>query len=190
MRKIAFFDFDGTLYKKDSTITFCLYCYKKKPFLMWFLCIQTLYLCLHKLKLVSIEVFKEKFFGFLNYIAEDTINKLLEGFWDKEINKSMNNDIVGHLQRLKKNGAEIFIISASPEFLLEKPKEKLGAHILLGTKMNVKPKVKIKGKNCRGIEKKVRLEEYINTAYCIIEGYSDNYDDDHLLSISERSVKL
>lgn len=190
MRNIAFFDFDGTLYKKDSTVTFCLYCYKKKPFLIWFLCIQVFYLFLYKLKLISIEKFKEGFFGFLNYIKEDRINKLLEDFWDKELNSFMNNDIVEHLQRLKKDNIEIFIISASPEFLLKKPKEQLGAHTLLGTKMNIKPKVKIKGNNCRGIEKKNRLEESVGSNYNIIEAYSDNYDDGHLLNISAKSVKL
>ncbi|MFA8451425.1 MAG: haloacid dehalogenase-like hydrolase [Bacteroidales bacterium] len=189
MKEIAFFDFDGTLYKKDSTIEFCIFCIKKRPLLFLLLPIQILYYILYKLKITSVETFKGKFFIFLKMIKAEDHSKLLSLFWEKEFNTNMNTEICKKLEILKKNKVEVYIISASPEFLIEIPTKKLNADFLIGTKLNL-GSTNINGKNCRGKEKKIRLEQLIGKDYKILEAYSDNKDDHFLLNIAEIGIKV
>ena len=66
--KLDVYDFDDTIYDGDSTANFYLYCLKNKPSLVRYLPIQIWYFIKYKLKLVSKENFKEKFYMFFNGI--------------------------------------------------------------------------------------------------------------------------
>lgn len=57
------FDFDKTIYKYDSTVRFWLYCMKIKPYIALGLPMQVFYTILYKLRLVSKEKYKSRFFS-------------------------------------------------------------------------------------------------------------------------------
>ena len=65
MEKIDVYDFDKTLYKKDTTIQFYIYCLKKNKKIIKYLPIQVLNFILYKVKIIEKIKFKEKFFIFL-----------------------------------------------------------------------------------------------------------------------------
>ena len=68
MKTIDVFDFDKTLYKKDSTIQFYLYCLSKYKKIIKYFPSQIYSFLLYKLKIKPKKYFKEKFFYFLKDI--------------------------------------------------------------------------------------------------------------------------
>ena len=103
------FDFDKTIYKYDSTVRFWLYCMKIKPYIALGLPMQVFYTILYKLRLVSKEKYKSRFFFFVRYFKD--IDLTVKNFWQKE-----KSNICEWFFKVKKPGD--YVVSASPEFLL------------------------------------------------------------------------
>ena len=74
------YDFDKTIYKKDSTLVFYWFCFKRKPIKMFghFVYSCVLFI-LNKLGFITTRVFKERFLSFTRYFVkiEDEVQK----FW-------------------------------------------------------------------------------------------------------------
>ena len=140
---IDVYDFDKTIYNGDSTIDFYLYCIKKNLLLLRYFPIQLLYYIKYKLKLVNKEKFKEKFFIFLNGI--NNIDDYIIEFWKKNKNKV-------RYEIIKQNENKKYIISASPEFLLQSMVIQMNNFELIATKVN-KKSGRFESKNCYGEEK-------------------------------------
>lgn len=173
------FDFDKTLYKKDSTIQFYLFCLKKKIKLIKYLPIQFIYFVLYKIGLCKKETFKEKFFVFLNAI--DNIDNLVNEFWNEQ-KKYVRVDLLGESKNKK------IVISASPEFLLKNICNKIGIDDVIASKVNDRTG-KFETRNCYGEEKVYRLNEYIEN-YTIDNFYTDSYSDKPLADISKKSFLI
>ena len=135
---IDVYDFDKTIYNGDSTIDFYLYCIKKNLLLLRYFPIQLLYYIKYKLKLVNKEKFKEKFFIFLNGI--NNIDDYIIEFWKKNKNKV-------RYEIIKQNENKKYIISASPEFLLQSMVIQMNNFELIATKVN-KKSGRFESKNC------------------------------------------
>lgn len=172
--KIDVYDFDGTIYKDDSTIDFYLYCIKHNFHLIKYLPIQFLYFIKYKLHIVEKENFKEKFFLFLNGIKD--IDIIIDKFWQENEHKI-------YTSLLKKSTNPIYIISASPEFLLKDICKKVGAEKVIATNVD-KHTGKFKSKNCYGREKIERLNYELNNEYIVENFYSDSLSDSYLADIS------
>ena len=81
------YDFDGTIYKKDSSVELYKFVIKQKPYILLFCLPQQLLAMLkYKLKLISKEEMKENYFSFLNYVKS---NKMIDMFVEKEM-KNIN----------------------------------------------------------------------------------------------------
>ena len=192
MKKIAVFDFDGTLIKKDSMVLF-FFRYFKFLSLHGFLNAPQLLIDTLKfaLKLYSRKQYKEKF---INSIIDSSkindIDKLANDFSEYLLTK-IYIDARRKIETLKRDGFELVLLSASPDFYLKKIKDKLGFSKLICTKTYYKDgKIIINGKNCYGKNKiKVFLDEYkikdINwkESYC----FSDCNSDKKLLSYFGKS---
>lgn len=171
MEKINVYDFDKTIYKKDCSIEFWRFCLKKKKNLIFLLPYQILIFILYKIKIVTIEKFKEIFFIFIKFINVEDLEKFLSEFWEKEI-FNLNSELKYFIKNSKiKN----ICISASPEFLIKDPCKKLNIDIIIGTNYNLET-YKIDGKNCKGKEKVKRLNERLDI-YTIENFYSDSLSD-------------
>lgn len=165
-KEIDVYDFDKTIYQGDSSLDFYLFCVRKNPLILGYLLYQLWHLTKFVIKLESRTVFKSRFFRFLRTLDEPT--KYVDEFWEDHY-----KNIKGWYTGL--DHSKDVIISASPEFLLRPVSSKLKVRSLIATRMNPRTGI-IKGKNCHGQEKVVRLLQTIDKPV-IIKAYTDNLSD-------------
>ncbi len=177
MKKINVYDFDGTIYNGDSTVDFFFYVIKNKKSLIKYVPIILFSFILKFFNIISTKKFKEKFFSFMKEI--DDINKLTKQFWKEKENK-VNKFFIENLQKQE----NIYIISASPEFLIKPYVSKFKNIELIATKMNKDGK--IIGENCKGKEKINRLKK-VEKEFEIENFYTDSLADLPLIEISKNS---
>ena len=169
------YDFDKTIYVRDSSVAFVFYCAKKYPAAVWRTLPRTAVKGIEKLLgRVDMTALKEQIFSFLRYIDADTA---VEQFWEEKFGD------VGEWY-LKQKEADDIIISASPEFLLEPAAKRLGVR-LIGTRMD-KITGQITGKNCHDEEKVRRFYAQYPDAHteCF---YSDSLSDTPMALIADRA---
>ena len=172
------YDFDGTIYRGDSSIDFYLFCLYSDPALIKCLPKQLWGIVLYVLKIIDKTKLKEKFFCFIKYID---IENFVYDFWNSNENKIMK----WYLDQKKEDD---LIISASPDFLLKNICERLSIKNLIATVFDT-DNCKIIGENCRGQEKLRRYKEQYGNVN-IENFYSDSESDLPLAKISKHSYKV
>lgn len=179
MKKIDVYDFDKTLYEKDSTVQFYIFCLRKNKSIIKYLPFQIINFILYKLKIVKKVVFKERFFVFLKLLKN--VDQYVDEFWklnEKYIRKNI----------LEKSNNPKYVISASPEFLLEKICNSIGIDKLIASKVD-KNTGEFLSENCYGEEKVNRLKEE-DKNFKIENFYTDSITDKFLANISEKSYLI
>lgn len=173
------YDFDKTIYKKDSTIEFYKYCLKSKKCVLWAVPRQLWGMGMFILGLYDRNKFKESFFSFLQYLSD--VKLLTEQFWEIE-----------HVNikewYIEKRKYDDVIISASPSFLLKPIMERLGIQNLIATEVDMNTG-KLLSENCKGENKVIRFKEVYQDAV-IDEMYSDSDSDMPLANISRKAFKV
>ena len=167
------YDFDKTIYRKDSTIDFFLFCLRRHPAvalsLPRTLCAAVPFLLGRRSK----TAFKQVFFRFLRRLEQVDDDVAL--FWRT------------HKDRLAGPCApqpDDMVISASPEFLLA-PICKENGWLLIASRVDPKTGV-YEGENCLGEEKVRRFRELFPDE-SIAVFYSDSYSDAPLAAIAQRA---
>jgi HAD superfamily phosphoserine phosphatase-like hydrolase len=151
-RRIAFFDFDGTITARDSLLSFIVFRYGKwKTFLG--LVLASPFYALYILKLIPVQMAKESVLRqfFKNENTED-FAKSCEQFVKEILPTLERPKAVNEIRKLKEAGAEVIIISASPENWVLPWSKQYNAKVIstkLETK-NGKLTGRIDGYNCRG----------------------------------------
>lgn len=177
--KIIAYDFDGTIYDGDSSVDFYKFCFGKKKSICKYWIKQLWFFGLYILGLKTKTEMKEVFFSFLKEF--DNIEQVVQEFWethDKKIKKWY----------LDKNHANDIIISASPEFLLAIPCQKLKVKNCIASLVDEKSG-KFQSPNCHGQEKVKRLQEkYENVT--VLEMYTDSSADLPMIEIAEKGFKV
>lgn len=144
------YDFDKTIYKKDSAISLLFYAIKRKPVLIFNFVWIILLTILNKLRIISTKHFKEKYYKFLNKFNNK--EKFIEEFWDHE-QKNINN---WYLKQMREDDV---VCSASPEFIIKPIMAKINPKsIVFGTDMDINT-LEIHGENLKGEQKRLILEE-------------------------------
>ncbi|MFL5808985.1 MAG: HAD family hydrolase, partial [Flavisolibacter sp.] len=163
-KKIAFFDFDGTITTKDTLLEFIKFDKGSFRFLLGFL-INSPYLLAYKLKIISNQSAKEKV---LQFFFHDTplsaFNEKCAAFVSGELPKLIRPKALEEIEKLQEKGSEVVIVSASPENWIRHWADSLRVQ-LIASRLEVKDgKVtgKILGKNCHGDEKVCRINEKFN----------------------------
>lgn len=184
-KEIIIIDFDETLYKKDSLITFCKFVYKKHPLQIWAILPQVFSTVLHALKLINTKKYKEQFLLFLYGMDELRVAALAKEFWENTGLDQFNSNITALMNRKE---YRIICISASPEIYLT-PIMEVYQMEYIGTRLRyIQQKYVIDGENCKGIEKVNRLKKYLNTdTLSIAESYSDSMTDLPLFQLSKKA---
>lgn len=191
MRSIAIFDFDGTIYKKDSFIEFCVFVYKKHPLKIIYLFPQVFLFIQFKLKQIDAGEFKSKFMCYLNGCTDKQVEDLVLKFWNKTPPSFFNDKVLNEIENERIKGNEIVCISASPDFLLNHICAKLKIdHLICSKTINQNNKTALTGKNCRGQEKVNQLNLLFNNDYQVSCAVSDNEDDHYILELAERQIKI
>lgn len=170
------YDFDKTIYKRDSTLDFYRFCLKQHPVILVEIPVVFLYAILFSFRLCSMTAFKEKFFRFLRHL--DTLDDLVTAFWNA------NQHEIAEYYR-KGQRADDIVISASPEFLLEPICKTLNIETLIASKVDPESGL-YDGENCWGKEKLERLRQELPDV-SVGEFYSDSISDAPLAGIAEKA---
>lgn len=187
--KIAFFDFDGTITKKDSLIDFIKYALGISFYYKGMLTLSPMLLA-YKLRLISNNVAKEKliahfFKGWDNAHFQNVANDYSVYQIDKIIRPKAIERINWHIEQ----GHKIVIVSASIECWLKGWCEMNNLEFL-ATKLEVidnKLTGKFSTNNCYGKEKVNRIKEKYNLSeYSSIFAYGDSKGDKEMLAIANK----
>lgn len=175
MELINVYDFDKTIIPYDSTAAFYKFCARRYPQVL----VKSAPSLLHAPRMLTGLAGKTKFktemYKFLTALPD--VDALLEEFWD--IHFDDINDWY-----LERKSSDDIISSASAEFLLKIPCERLGVR-LIASRVDKKTGKTI-GLNNSQEEKVRRLQrEYPNVI--INEFYSDSHHDDPLAKLARRA---
>jgi phosphoserine phosphatase len=166
------YDFDNTIYTRDSSLDFYLFVLVRRPALVFLLPFQLWGIAAYLLRLWSKEQMKSAFFSFIRYIPLDA---MLKRFWKSNARK------IKPWYLEQKRGDDL-IISASPEFLLEPAAREYLRCALIASRVDPKTGA-YKGKNCYGEEKLRRFRERYGDEK-IDKFFSDDYADMPLMRIA------
>lgn len=187
MRKLALFDFDGTLTTKDTFIEFIKFYRGTVSFYLGFMLLSPL-LVLYKLKVLP--NWRAKEYVLTYFFKGEPIDKFNEKgkeFSEKLIPKMIRKQALdkfnGHIERED----VVVIVSASATNWVKPWADKQGVEII-ATNLEVKNNSitgKILGRNCYGPEKVARIQRNINIGdYSEIHVYGDSRGDREMLDLA------
>lgn len=185
-RRIAFFDFDGTITTKDSLLEFIKFYKGSFSFYLGFL-LYSPFLLAYKLRIIPNYTAKQKVlrFFFKGEILAD-FQKQCNDFSEKVLPAMVRPKALLEMERLQKANATVVIVSASAENWIYAWASKMQVE-LLGTRLATadgKITGKIDGLNCYGDEKVCRIKaRYDLSAYDEIYCYGDSEGDKEMLAI-------
>ena len=189
-REIAFFDFDGTITKKDTLLEFIKFSKGKIRFYLGFI-VNLPHLVAFKLGIISNQSAKEKILRFFfKDMPISVFKQYCEKFSKHVLPKLIRPKALKEIQRLKQNNTLVVIVSASPENWIEEWAQNLQLE-LIASRLELdggKVTGKILGKNCHGDEKVSRIREiYDLSEYYIIAAYGDSIGDRPMLELATRA---
>ncbi|MBR6729011.1 MAG: haloacid dehalogenase-like hydrolase [Clostridia bacterium] len=169
------YDFDKTIFKGDSSVSFYLFCLLRHKKMLWRLPKQiAAYFRYYVLHRISKTQMKEIFYGYFRDIPD--IDKAVSDFWEKNLSKIKPF----YLSQQKEDD---IIISASPEFFLRPACQKLGISHLIASEVDPGTGV-CASENCHGKEKVRRLLSLFPDAV-IADFYSDSLSDTPLAELAQ-----
>lgn len=183
---IAFFDFDGTVTSKDSLLEFIKYCKGAPAFYLGF-ALHMPVLVAYKLNLISNQRAKEIMIGyFFGKMSIGQFNEYCVAFTRDVMPSLIRPKALREINKLKDAGAEVVIVSASPEYWLNYwcSSMNLGCIATRLITRDNKLTGKIDGKNCHGKEKVRRINErYDLNTFSSVYCYGDTPGDKYMLSL-------
>jgi HAD superfamily hydrolase (TIGR01490 family) len=186
-KKIAFFDFDGTITTKDTLLE--LIRFNKGAFHLYLgFLLNSPFVLGYKLKLLSNQAAKERilryFFGGQSLQA---FNAICDTFAKEQLPSFLWGKALQEIEKLKAAGVEITIVSASPENWIRQWAETMEVQ-LIATRLKVKEGKltgRIHEKNCYGDEKARRIREVSDLgSYDEIYAYGDTRGDLPMLRLA------
>ena len=170
------YDFDGTIYRGDSSVDFWIFCMKRHPGIILDLPGQIFAAIKCKLGAIDKLRFKERYFSFLRRLKDPRAEVSL--FWDAKQKRIKE----WYLNRKQEDD---LIISASPEFLLNEICRRTGIRHLIASDVDIASGT-FASPNCYGSEKLRRFKEAFPET-SIEEFYSDSRSDQCLAEIAEKA---
>lgn len=191
-RTIAIFDFDGTLTTKDTLLEFIKFVCGKKSFYIGFFLHAPL-LVLMKLGLYSNRKAKQKVFSwFFRGMPYTAFAKYGEDF--AEVIKEMTKETtLAILRKHQREGADVYIISASVDEWVRPFCTQLGIKDTIATQIETDSKGMLTGRfaspNCYGEEKVRRFLEIepSRSGYCLY-AYGDSRGDKEVILFADKGI--
>lgn len=165
------YDFDGTLYRGDSSVDFFLFEIRRNPRILKSAPHQMKGFILYFFKRISKTELKEHYFDFVKHID---IEAEVTDFWTKHKKKINPRNI--------KEGD--VIVSASPEFLLRPVSDEYKVHLIAS---RVDRNGKFLSENCYSKEKVRRFREEFEH---LVEFYTDSESDFAMREVSDSVIKV
>lgn len=187
MKKLALFDFDGTLTTKDTLLEFFKFRDGILKFYKGMLLLAPVLVAL-KLKLLPNWKAKEVFLTyFLKNCSQEIFNLDCQKFAHDAIPGMLRQEAVVALNQHLESDDKIFIVSASPANWIENWVGQRSIDVL-ATKLDVKNGLltgKLQGRNCYGVEKVRRIESVLDyNKYDQIFAYGDSRGDKEMLNLA------
>ncbi len=186
-KRIAFFDFDGTITTKDTLLEIIKYQKGAFSFYLGFLLCSP-FLVAYKLRIISNQAAKEItlrwFFGKMPLAL---FQEHCDAFAAARIDGLLRPKALTEIEKLKAAGAEIVIVSASAENWIQQWCSRHQLQLIATRLETGKERItgRIEGRNCHGKEKVRRitaaynLEQY-DEVYC----YGDTKGDKPMLALA------
>ena len=188
-KKIAFFDFDGTITTKDTLLEFLKFAKGTFRFYLGFL-LSTPYLVAMKLGLFPNQKAKEKVLTFFfKGMTVTQFKRYCVDFSKQELPALIRPKAITEIKELQAKGFEVVLVSASPENWICHWAEEMKLQLLASKLEVVDGKVtgKLIGKNCYGEEKVSRIcEFYTLSEYDDIFAYGDTKGDHAMLQLASK----
>ena len=191
MEKLAIFDIDYTITRKETLMEFFKYLVSKDIKNIKFLPRALYSGLMYGIKVYDEKRVKECFLKFIENIDEAELAKLTKSFYDERISKILYKDAVDMIKKLKNEGYMVVLISASPEFYVKEFYAIKEVDLIIGTKFTFEGGKfirKMDGNNCKGEEKvrrlnKVLKEKNIKVDFKNSYMFSDSLSDKPLLDL-------
>jgi phosphatidylglycerophosphatase C len=189
-KKIAFFDFDGTITRKDTLPEVIKFQKGKVAFYIGIIMYAPL-LIAYKLKWLQNDLVKQKIFTyFFAGMPEPVFQEKCDLFAENIIPGLIRPAALQEIVSLRERGFEIVVISASAGNWIRRWSNDLSLK-LLATKLEVKNGLitgRIEGKNCHGEQKVITIRELWNlNEYGEIYAYGDSPGDKPMLALATQS---
>jgi phosphatidylglycerophosphatase C len=189
-KKIAFFDFDGTITTKDTLLEIIKYQKGRTSFYFGFI-LHAPWLIAYKLNWLSNNLAKEKILTyFFAGMDEQVFQKKCDLFAEKIIPGIVRPGALSEINVLRSRNFEIVVISASAGNWIRKWSESLSLQ-LIATKLEVKNGLitgKIEGENNHGIQKALNIRKQWNlNEYEEIYAYGDSSGDKPMMDLATKS---
>lgn len=162
--KLAIFDVDFTLTRRETLLEFYYFLIKKKPSLIKNLPKSVKGGFLYLIKVYDAGRAKEDFISFIKGITEEEMKDIAKEFYENRLKNILYEDALSTIKNFKKEGYKIYLISASAEFYLNELYNIKEVDKIIGTRFEVrdgKYTGKIYGENCKGVEKVIRLKQHL-----------------------------
>ncbi|HEY4147755.1 MAG TPA: HAD-IB family hydrolase [Chitinophagaceae bacterium] len=186
-KRIAFFDFDGTITTRDTLLEMIKYQKGVFSFYLGFLLCSP-FLLAWKLKMISNQRAKEiTLRWFFSKMPLASFQERCDAFAAAMIDGLVRPKALTEIEKLKAAGAEIVIVSASADNWIQQWCGRHGLQ-LIATKLEISNERltgRIEGRNCHGQEKVRRITAaYTLSQYDEVYCYGDTKGDKPMLSLA------
>jgi len=191
LNNLALFDFDGTITNSDSLLGFLKYFAGKKNYYMikYIKCFH--YYLSYYFGLIGYEKLKRKMIYYI--IKKEKVGELniiAKQYYEKFIRNDVKVTALKALNKHKKKGDKVVVVSASLEILLQFFCKDHGLD-LIANNLVIRDGIylgEIEGRDCNGIEKVKRIKANYNLSnYKNIYAYGDSKFDLPMLEIANFS---
>lgn len=182
MDKLAIFDIDYTITKKETLMQLFLYLLKEDIKNSRYIPRAIISGLLYAIGFFDEKQVKESFLKFLCNKNESEIYAVAKRFYNERLRKILYHDAIEMIKKLKNQGYKVYLISASPEFYMFQFYSIKEVDKIIGTKFKFEDGkfiCKMEGLNCKGTEKVRRLKEELKK-----EGENINFKESYMFSDS------
>ena len=186
--KLAIFDVDYTLTKRETLVEFYLFMMLKNPKLLKYLPKSLFSFIFYAFKIQDASKVKKTFIRFIDGIEENEMRKIVQEFYEKRLSKILYKDAIDKIKEMKAEGYKIYLISASAEFYLNELYKIKEVDKVIGTRFSLENGLhrnEIMGENCKGEEKVKRLMEVLKK-----ENIEVDFENSYMFSDSLSDLPL
>ena len=195
----ALFDFDGTLIRGDSILRFALYVFRRGLIgtREWLAILGTG--ILYGLRLRTAVQAKERVMRFLAGKSAQEVVAVADAFCRSELIPRLRPQGLAEIASHRAKGHVVLLVSASSTFYLDRLAQTLGVDDIIGTRFDITPEGvftgRVCGDNCRGVQKPLRLAEYLAAKgdrldYDTSYAYGDSAGDLSMLRLCANPVAV